>query len=81
MCTRNSRTLEAGQEDCEFKVSLTYIIRPCQEEERKHIIKTRQCQAWWCVSIIPALGKQRQTDQGFKAILSSIVSLKPAWAV
>ena len=47
MYTRNFRTLDAGQEDCEFKVTLTYITRSCQEKKRKHIVKTRQCQAWW----------------------------------
>lgn len=36
-------------------------------------------QEWWHTPIISALGRQRQDNQKFKAILGYILSLRPAW--
>lgn len=35
--------------------------------------------AWWHMIVISALGRWRQGDYKFKAILSDIESLRPVW--
>jgi hypothetical protein len=35
---------------------------------------------WWCMLVIPALGRLRQEDLEFKASLGCIVNLRPVWA-
>ena len=40
---------------------------------------THVCQAWWHTPVIPVLGRWKQKDWEFKAILGYIVSMRPAW--
>lgn len=46
-----------------------------------HVNKTRQSQAWWptFVMSVPERMRQETQDQGFKASLDCIVSMRPAW--
>lgn len=35
-------------------------------------------QVWWCMRVIPALGRKRQGGQNFKVIFNYRLSLRPA---
>jgi hypothetical protein len=52
------------------------------EEYERILGKTIQgSQAWWCTSITRALGRMRQKDREFEAILSYIRSSRSALAI
>jgi hypothetical protein len=40
------------------------------------MIKTDKSQVWWCMSVIPALGRPRQEDCAFEVIFCYKVRLK-----
>lgn len=50
-------------------------------QHRRWSICPQRCinQAWQCTPVNPALGKECQQDQEFKAILNPTVSLRPTW--
>jgi hypothetical protein len=64
----------------EVTLLLEYLPSMCKEGPGFHPQHYRT-QAWWFMLVFSTFRRYSQEEQKFKAILSYIASLRPAWAM